>query len=346
MCSSPRPIKSFSIEEIRSLFSEIGLPSFRVNQLLEWLYVKAVSSYDEMTNLPKSLREQLASSFPLHASEVLQALVSSDNSRKYLLRLNDNSLVETVGIPSESGRLTVCVSTQSGCAMNCAFCATGKAGFTRNLFPGEIVDQINVVQKDFEERISNVVLMGQGEPFANYDNVLAALRIINHPKLINIGARRLTVSTCGLLDGIRKFSNEPEQFTLAVSLHAAQQSTRDYLIPAMKSQRLDTLHKVLEEYIDRTGRRVTFEYALMKDLNDSNEDLVALLEYCHNLLCHVNLIPLNDIPGSEIKPSSPATLNHWNEKLLDSGVTSSIRHSRGSDIAAACGQLASQYSNN
>ena len=206
MTSAQRSIKSFSIDELHATFEGIKLPRFRALQVLSWLYCKHARSYDEMTNLPKSLREQLDASFPLRNPRVSDKQESADGTRKYLLEFHDGSLAETVGIPSGSGRLTVCASTQSGCGMGCVFCATGKNGFSRDLLAGEIVDQVLVVQDDFESRVTNGVLMGQGEPFANYDATLAALRIMKHPKLMNLGARHLTVSTCGILEGIERLS--------------------------------------------------------------------------------------------------------------------------------------------
>ena len=342
MNNSNRPIKSFSEQELVELFSNIKLPKYRVQQVMSWLYEKGAHSYDEMSNLPKALREQLEASFPLYSPSVVKKMESSDGSRKYLLEFHDEARVEAVGIPSENGRLTVCVSTQSGCSMGCIFCATGKAGFTRSLYPGEIVDQVLAVQDDFSERITNVVLMGQGEPFANYDHVLAALRILNHPKFLAIGARHITVSTCGVISGIKRYSEEPEQFTLAVSLHSAIQETRNRLIPSMEKQRLDTLKVALKRYNEITGRRFTFEYALMKNINDSDEELEALIAYCKGLLCHVNLIPLNKVKDSVVEPSSASTVHYWNNKLETAGVNSSIRRSKGNDIAAACGQLSAQ----
>ena len=194
-----KPIKSFSIEDLESCVKEAKLPSFRAQQILSWLYSKGVSSYDEMTNLPKAAREQFAQTYPLHVPMLLERQISTDESRKYLIKLYDGALVETVGLPSPDGRLTVCASSQSGCSMGCVFCATGKSGLTISLDPGEIVDQVLMVQRDFDQRVTNVVIMGQGEPFANYNNVLAALRILNHQKLLNIGARHITVSTCGIV---------------------------------------------------------------------------------------------------------------------------------------------------
>ena len=293
--------------------------------------------------MPKAMREQFAETYPLYTPVVADKQVSVDGSRKYLLRFYDDIVVETVALPANDGRLTVCCSSQAGCAMGCSFCATGRNGLSRSLAVGEIIDQILMVQRDFGERVTNVVVMGQGEPFANYDNVLAALRIMNDPKLLNIGARHITVSTCGIIEGIGKFAEEPEQFTLAISLHAARQDVRDEIMPSMKSQRLGALRQALEHYSSATGRRFSFEYALMKGVNDSEEDLQALITYCRRLLCHVNLIPLNEIDDSPIHPVSNNTMHYWRDELENAGIPASIRTSRGADIAGACGQLANKH---
>ena len=337
-------IKDYSIEETKRLFKEIGFPSFRADQVLSWLYEKGVSSYGEMTNIPKAMREQLTSALPFEKPVIVARQKSFDGTKKYLLKLSDGALVETVGLPTEDGRLTVCCSTQAGCAMKCSFCATGMLGLTRNLSPGEIVDQVITVQEEFGTRVTNVVAMGQGEPFMNYDATLSALRIMNHPKLLNIGARHITVSTCGVLKGIDRFSQEKEQFTLAVSLHSALQSTRNMLIPSMNNQPLEDLRTVLRAYSEKSGRRFTFEYALMKGINDGDEELEALVDYCKGLLCHVNLIPLNDVDGSSYQPVSAREMKRWNEELERRGIASTIRRSQGGDIAAACGQLSSSMS--
>lgn len=331
--------KDLSIGDLQAIVEQAGLSSFRSNQILTWVYGRGIQSYDEMTDLSAVVREQFALAYPLNRAEVVEKWVSSDKSRKYLLQYHDGTLVETVGLPTHEGRLTVCCSSQAGCAMGCVFCATGKAGFMRNLTPGEIVDQVMIVADDFKERVTNVVVMGQGEPFANYDNVLAALRIMNHPKLLNIGARHITVSTCGLLEGIRRFSQEPEQFTLAVSLHAARQPVRDALMPAMASMRLGALREALVDYIEATGRRCSFEYALMEGVNDTDADLQELIRYCTRLLCHVNLIPLNEIEGSSLQRAQQTKVQIWEHELRSAGIAVSVRRSRGTDIAGACGQL-------
>lgn len=333
------PIKNYTIDELSDLVKQAGLPAFRAQQLLEWIYARDAQSYDEMTNLPKVMREQFAEEFPLYMPEIVEMQESHDGSRKYLLRYYDGTLVETVGLPSKDDRLTVCCSSQAGCAMGCVFCATGKQGLTRNLSAGEIVDQVLVVQRDFGRRVTNVVIMGQGEPFANYDAVLGALRIMNHPKLLNIGARHITISTCGLIDGIERLSQEPEQFTLAVSLHSAHQPTRDTIMPAVREQRLGTLRQALEKYSVQTGRRFSLEYALMEGVNDSDDDLQELITWASRLLCHVNLIPLNRIPGADYTGAPRETYEHWQQELENAGISTTVRRSRGGDIAAACGQL-------
>lgn len=223
--------------------------------------------------------------------------------------------------------------------MACAFCATGREGLTRNLQAAEIVQQIATVQKDFDTRVSNVVVMGQGEPFLNYDEVLSALRMINSADDLHIGARHITISTCGIIPGIERLSDEPEQFTLAISLHSAVQATRDDLMPKVSHQPLPQLKTALKDYIRKTGRRVSLEYLLIKNINDSEEQLLALLDLCRGLLCHVNLLPMNPVEGAPFQPATEKTVRHWTRVLEAEGVEVSLRKSRGSDIDGACGQL-------
>lgn len=335
-----KPIKYFSEYDLRSEFKDIGQPDYRVTQILDWIYNKNVFEYDEMTNLPKSLRSFLNEHYPLTVSRIQTKQISKDKSRKYLITYDDGLSAEAVGIPSSDGRLTICVSSQIGCKIACRFCATGMSGYSRNLHPGEIVDQILCIQDDFNVKATNVVVMGQGEPFLNYENVLGALRIINNSKLLNIGARHITVSTCGIIKGIDRFALEPEQFTLAISLHSANQKIRDSLMPSMANTTLENLHDSLVRYNMNSNRRVTLEYLLIHTINDSNDSLYSLIDFCSDLHCHVNLIPLNTVTGSMFKPSPNTTLDYWNSTLAKSGIPSSIRRSKGSDITAACGQLA------
>lgn len=324
--------------QLVSLLEELGQPKFRAKQIEEWVWEKNASSFDQMTNLPKSLREQLAARCSLGGVKEVTRQVSSDGSRKYLLRFPDEVAVECVGMPNRD-RLAVCASSQAGCAMGCAFCATGAAGLTRSLTAGEIYEQVMHVRDDFDSRVTSVVLMGQGEPLVNYDATLAALRRLNSPEGAGIGARHLTVSTCGIIPMIKRFANEPEQFTLAVSLHSAVQRTRDFLMPGVRKYSLLHLYEIMGEYVDKTGRRPTYEYALIKGVNDSEEELASLCDFCRDNLAHVNLIKLNEVRGSKFRPTSEARVQEFVRRLNAVGVETTIRNSRGADIDAACGQL-------
>lgn len=335
----PCNIKSFGKEGLFSLIKQLKQPAFRAKQLYLWLYKQGISDYSEMTNIPHSLIQILQKDYPLSPLSLESELISSDGTRKYLFSLPDGNMIEAVAIPSSKNQWTVCCSTQVGCPMACAFCATGREGFTRNLLPGEILDQILFIQNRISCRISHVVFMGQGEPFLNYQNSIAALSIINDPETLGIGARHITVSTCGIIPSIEKFSFEPQQYTLAISLHSAKQETRDTLMPYCSNYPLTYLKETLQNYISRTNRRVSFEYALIKGVNDSDDDLQALLRFCNGLLCHVNLIPLNDIEESEFKPSPLKVLQSWENTLNREGISTTIRDSKGSDITGACGQL-------
>lgn len=330
------------------MLAELGEPAFRAKQLISWLYEHHAASYDDMLNLSKSLREKLREHAPLERAELVLKKESSDGTRKYLIRFADGALVETVGLPSfsdggELERLTVCVSSQVGCAMACTFCETGKGGFLRNLLPGEITEQVRITAEDFGMRVNNVVVMGQGEPFANYDATLAALRILNSAQAFNIGARHITVSTSGLIKGIERLASEPEQFTLAVSLHSAIQSTRDKLMPGLKNQTLPELARAIKAYADKTGRRPSLEYTLIEGPSSSDDEIAALASFARNLHAHVNLIPINPSPSDAGKFAAPSKKRMFeiSRTLERAGVNSTIRKSRGADIAAACGQLLS-----
>lgn len=331
-------VRELSHKELLELLGELGQPSFRAKQVESWIWEKGVTSFDDMTNLPKALREALRERCTLGGAHEVARQTSQDGSRKYLLGFEDGCAVECVGMPS-GNRLTVCASTQAGCGMGCAFCATGAAGLTRSLSAAEIYDQVIHVRDDFKTRVTGVVMMGQGEPFANYEATLAALRRLNSPNGLGIGARHLTVSTCGIIPMITRFSRESEQFTLAVSLHSAVQRTRDALMPGVKRFSLLRLYDALGEYADRTGRRPTYEYALIKGVNDTDEELSYLVDFCRDTLCHVNIIQLNEVPGSKFHPSSERRANDFVRRLAGVGVEATIRQSRGADIDAACGQL-------
>lgn len=340
------PIKSLSFGEIYQLCEQLDQPRYRADQLVQWLFIKQATSYDQMSNLPKTFREKLEQEYPLIPARAIDKQLSCDGTRKYCFELADGARIESVGIPSlqtttsgEPRSLTVCFSTQAGCAMQCAFCATGDAGFTRDLSSGEMIDQVAFIQDDFGIRVSHVVSMGQGEPFLNYDATLQALDFLNSKKGFGIGARHLTVSTCGIISGIERLGRDPHQYTLAVSLHSAQQIVRDMLMPRCSAQTLPLLKASLQSYQKASGRRVSFEYLMIAGINDTNEALDALIEFCQGLLCHMNLIPLNNVEHSPWKPSTKNTIAQWQRALQHIGIEATLRNSRGADIDGACGQL-------
>ena len=336
--AAPLDLHTLTRGELQDLLATLGQPKFRAKQIEEWVWEKNAQSFEEMTNLPKSLREELSRHLTLGGTTEVARQVSLDGSRKYLLRYPDGVSVECVGMPTRN-RLAVCASTQAGCAMGCAFCATGAAGLTRSLTASEIYEQVMHVRDDFNTRVTSVVLMGQGEPFMNYDATLAALRRLNSPEGAGIGARHLTVSTCGVIPQIMRFANEPEQFTLAISLHSAVQRTRNALMPGVRKYSLINLYNVMGEYVNKTGRRPTYEYALIGGINDTESELQALCDFCEGTLAHVNLIQLNEVEGSKFHPSTQARAEEFVRRLAQVGVEATIRNSRGADIDAACGQL-------
>ena len=340
-----RDIHALTRGELTDLLASLGQPAFRAKQLEEWVWSKNARSFDDMTNLPKSLREELACHLTLGGIEEIARQASADGSRKYLLRLSDGVSVECVGMPARN-RLAVCASTQAGCAMGCAFCATGGAGLTRSLTAAEIYEQVMHVRDDFGSRVTSVVLMGQGEPFMNYDATLEALRRLNSPDGAGIGARHLTVSTCGVIPQIMRFANEPEQFTLAVSLHSAVQKTRNALMPGVRKYSLVNLYNAMGTYVAKTGRRPTYEYALIGGVNDTESELQALCDFCEGTLAHVNLIQLNEVEGSKLRPSTPERAQDFVRALGRVGVEATLRNSRGADIDAACGQLKQRMARN
>jgi 23S rRNA (adenine2503-C2)-methyltransferase len=341
---SIKDLHSFSSEELVALAADFKQPKFRATQLEEWIWGKNAQNFDEMTNLPKSFRSTLAQHYTLNRAYEIARQESSDGSRKYLLRFSDGIAVECVGLPSKN-RLSVCVSTQAGCAMNCSFCSTGTLGFIRSLSAGEIYEQVMHVQNDFATRVTGVVTMGQGEPFMNYDSTLSALRRFNSPSPTGagIGARHLTVSTSGIIPMIYRFAKEPEQFTLAVSLHSAVQRTRNVLMPGVKRYSLKHLYEAMENYVEKTNRRPSYEYALIKGINDTDEELDALCDFCRGKLSHINLIRLNMVAGSRYQPTPNARVEEFARSLERSGIETTIRKSRGEDIEAACGQLHKSY---
>jgi 23S rRNA (adenine2503-C2)-methyltransferase len=310
--------------------------------MMAWLYGRLAPSFDAMSDLPAGLRAGLTERYSLTRPELAEVQRSTDGTRKYLWRLADGVLVESVGIPA-GDRLTVCYSTQAGCVMGCTFCATGRGGFVRDLLPGEMVWQVALVAEDFKARASNAVAMGQGEPFNNYAATLAALRLMNAKQGPGIGARHLTISTCGVIPGIERLAREPEQFTLAVSLHSAVQETRDRIMPGVRRWPLDDLQATLIDYTQRTGRRPTLEFALISGQNDTQAEVAALVAFARGWMCQVNLIPVNPVDGTGTSRPADSRVAEVAASLAAAGIETSVRTERGTDIEAACGQLTQRH---
>jgi len=335
-------IAGLDLDGLTHALEDLGQPAFRRKQIVAWLYGRLAASFELMSDLPGSLRASLAERYALTLPKAVEVLHSADGTRKYLWRLADGIVVESVGIPS-GDRLTVCYSTQAGCAMGCGFCATGRGGFVRDLLPGEMVWQVALVGADFGTRVSNAVAMGQGEPFNNYDATLGALRLMNAKEGPGIGARHLTISTCGVIPGIERLAREPEQFTLAVSLHSAVQATRDRIMPGVRRWPLAALQSTLIDYTQRTSRRPTLEFALIAGENDTPREIAALVAFARGWMCHVNLIPVNPVAGTSARRPTDARITEVASILAAAGIESSVRVERGTDIEAACGQLTQRH---
>jgi len=340
--SAESDIKSLQLEELRSL----AQPSYRASQITDWLYKKRVNSFAEMTDLPQVLREKLAADFSFERIDVVRVLGSSDTTRKFLFRLSDGNLIEAVLIPaspalygSPSDRRTICISTQVGCAYGCKFCASGLDGWKRNLRPNEIVNQIIAVERESGERIDNIVFMGMGEPLANYENVMRAIRIINAPWGIGIGARHITISTSGLVPQIRKLAEQPLQIRLAVSLHGASDEVRSRIMPVNRKYNLSALLESCRYFTSRKKQRITFEYILIAEVNDSDEQACKLANHAHSLDAKINLIPYNNVEGLNWTRPTPDRQKRFLALLRTAGVRATLRREKGDDIAAACGQL-------
>ena len=330
-----KPLLGMSLPELTSWVQHNEQPSYRGKQLHQWLYQKGARSLLEISVFPKKWRESLAD-FPIGRSQIHYCTTAPDKTRKYLLKLADGLIIETVGIPSDK-RLTVCVSSQVGCPMACDFCATGKGGFTRNLHSYEIVDQVLTVQEDFGQRVSNVVFMGMGEPLINLPEVVAALKCLNQD--VGIGQRSLTVSTVGLPGKIRELAQHQLQVTFAVSLHGANQTLREKLIPSACHYPLEKLFGECREYVKITGRRVTFEYILLAGVNDLPEHALELAQHLRGFQTHVNLIPYNPINEADYQRPSKQSIQNFTELLRRKHIAVSVRYSRGLEADAACGQL-------
>ncbi len=331
-------IKSMTLSELKDALTAAGEPAFRAKQVYTWLH-RGAQSFDEMTNLAKPLRTRLSEQFYITVPQVERKQVSQkDGTVKYLWRLRDGNCVETVLMQYHHGN-TVCISTEVGCAMGCAFCASTLGGLVRRLEPSEMLDQVLFTQLDSGQDISNIVLMGIGEPLDNFDNVLRFLELINSAEGMHIGMRHISLSTCGLAEKIDKLAQHQLQLTLSVSLHAPDNETREKIMPVNRRYNVERLLKACRSYYAATGRRISFEYAMIQGVNDSPEQARLLLKRLHGMGAHVNLIPLNDVEESPLKPSSHKQIAAFQKILEDGGITATVRRSLGGDIDASCGQL-------
>ena len=335
--------KSMLPEELKVLAEQLGEKPFRAAQLFGWMHEKNVRSYDEMTNLPASFRKKLETKYPLTVLDCVEMQVSKlDGTRKFLFRLEDGNVVESVWMEYHHGN-SVCISTQVGCKMGCRFCASTLGGWVRDLKPSEILEQIYQIQRIMNDRVSNIVLMGTGEPMDNYDAVVRFIRLVSHEKGLNISQRNITVSTCGIVPRIRQFADEGLNVTLALSLHAPNDEKRRELMPIANRYSLEEVLAACRYYFDRTGRRLTFEYSLVGGKNDSEEDARQLAGLLKGLNCHVNLIPVNPIKERNYVQSGQKVIEAFKNKLEKYKINVTIRREMGRDIDGACGQLRKSY---
>ncbi len=337
-------LRDHDLDSVVEMMKKEKIPGFRGKQIFEWVN-KGVSSFDEMNNIPKALKEQLEEKFEVSNMSVVEKLESkSDGTKKYLMQLTDGNIIECVFMKYRHGN-TICISTQVGCKMKCSFCASTLHGLNRQLTAGEMLGQILSVQYETGERISNVVLMGSGEPLDNYDEVMRFLKLVNHPKGLNIGMRSITISTCGLVPKIEQLMLEKLQITLAISLHATDNDKRSKLMPVNKKYPVEMLLAVCKKYANYTGRRITFEYALIAGENDSKEDAENLGFILRNIHCHVNLIPINPVIEKNFKATSMDNAKAFQTVLKRYNIEATIRRELGGDIDAACGQLRNKHIN-
>ena len=336
-------LKSMTLPELSAVLKELNQPAFRAKQVFTWLH-KGVRAYDEMSNLPQALRAQLAEKYPICAPEVVRKQESQkDGTIKYLWKLSDGNCVETVLMRYHYGN-TVCISTEVGCRMGCAFCASTLGGLVRRLEPFEMLDQVLFTQVDSGLPVSHIVLMGIGEPLDNFDNVMRFLELVNSPDGMNISMRHISLSTCGLVPKIRELAEKKLQLTLSVSLHAPSDEVRNTIMPVNRAYPSEELLQACRDYYRITGRRISFEYAMIDGVNDREEDARLLLKRLKGLPAHMNLIPLNHVEESPLKPSSRKAVARFQEILEAGGVPATVRRTLGGDIDASCGQLRRKYS--
>lgn len=336
-------LKSLNMEELNNYILSLGEKKFRAKQIYEWLHVKLVGSFDEMSNLSVALREKLKAECTLTRLEPVEILTSAiDGTKKYLFRLHDGNVIESVLMRYHHGN-SVCISTQVGCRMGCKFCASTLDGLERNLLPSEMLDEIYSIQRDIGERISNIVLMGSGEPLDNYENVMKFLELISDENGLNISQRNITLSTCGLVPKIYELADRDMQITLAISLHASNDETRRELMPVARTYSIEEILKACRYFFDKTGRRLTFEYSLVAGVNDMVEGADALGSLLKGINCHVNLIPVNPIKERDFRQSDKQAIERFKSKLERYGMNVTVRREMGRDINGACGQLRKSY---
>ncbi len=334
-------LRDFTLEELKDLMTKNQFKAFRAKQVFSWIH-KGIESYDEMNNIPKDLKNFLEE-YPLRNMTVYTHLVSKiDGTKKFLMKLNDGNIIECVLMKYKHGN-TICVSSQVGCRMKCSFCASAVNGLERNLTAGEILGQIFTVENFTGEKISNIVLMGSGEPLDNFDEVLKFIKLVNDKEGRNISMRSITLSTCGVVDNIYKLMEEKLPITLAISLHSIDNKKRSELMPVNKAYNIETLLKAAKEYANYTKRRVTFEYALIEGVNDSKEDAKILASLLQNIHCHVNLIPINPVVENTFKSTKKEFVLNFEKELTKRGIKATIRRELGTDIDGACGQLRNKH---
>ncbi|WIV10804.1 23S rRNA (adenine(2503)-C(2))-methyltransferase RlmN [Proteiniborus sp. MB09-C3] len=338
-------LRSLEIEELEEVFSNLGEKKYRAHQTFKWIHQKMVSCIDDITELPQGLRDKLNSDFLISKLKIAERLDSKhDDTSKYLFVLDDGNIIESVMMKYKHG-ISVCLSTQVGCRMGCKFCASTKSGLVRNLLPGEILEQFYEIQKDQGISISNIVLMGSGEPLDNYDNVMKFLKIIHDKDGQNLGYRHITISTCGIVPRIYDLAEEGIPINLSISLHSPFDEERKNIMPIANRYSLHEIMEACNYYIAKTNRRITFEYTLIYDVNDRPEDALEIIKLLKNMLCHVNLIPLNNIKEFTHTKSDEKSIQSFKDILIKNGVNTTIRREMGADVNAACGQLRRDYLN-
>ncbi len=338
-----RKIDNLSFEELEKSLIDMGEPKFKAKQIFDWIHNKMVDDFEGMSNISKKSREEMGKSFEFTKASIELKLESKlDETKKYVIMFEDGNVVESVFLKYKFGN-TACISSEVGCKMGCLFCASTKNGFLRSLSAAEMLKQIYLIQKDTGEKISNVVIMGSGEPLENYDNVLKFLRLINDERGQNISMRKITLSTCGIVPNIYRLADEDIPITLAISLHAPTQEKREEILPVARKYKLPELMKACDYYIEKTGRRLTFEFIMIKGFNDGPEDAEKLAALLKHKLANVNLIPCNYVKEADIKPSENIDVEKFKKLLSDRGINATVRRELGSDINAACGQLRNNF---